>query len=174
MAWHFGEGHCVVSAPGTGASVASTSGLGIFSFHTPDMFMLFFFAQNVSTKGKIFNTPWDHARPSRGQRGALTCCLLHQKRALTLLQSCPDRDSHLLTWCPPVQHTPCAPSACRRGCVSDSAAHPCPGPCPLLVLCWVTLWCPRVLQLVGTVHSPCPWVAWQHLLGRGAAGETSA
>lgn len=82
-----GKGTAVASAPGTGASVASTSGVAIFSFHTPDTFILFFFAQNVSTKGKIFNTPWDHARPGHGQRGALAC----------QLPATPEKSSHLAT-----------------------------------------------------------------------------
>lgn len=132
---------------------ASPSGVGIFFFHTPDTFILFFFAQNVSTKGKIFNTPWDHARPGRGQRGALACWL----------PATPEKSSHLaavLSWqgaatSPPGVPCPAHP-ACRRSRVSGCAAHTCQGRVPSCCSAGSPCACPHVLQLLGTVHSPVP------------------
>lgn len=113
----------------------------------------------VSTKGKIFNTPWDHARPGRGQRGALTYWLpAPWKRAPTLLQSCPGRDQP-----PPHLGSPGVPRPAHAQ-----------GRVPFWCCAGSPSDCPRVLQLVGTVRSPCPWVACQLPLGRGAAGETPA
>lgn len=125
---------------------------GIFFFHTPDTFILFFFffAQNVSTKGKISNTPWDHARPGHGQRGALTCWL----------PATPEKSSHLaavLSWQAAATSSPGVPCpahpACRRRRVS---AHTCQGHVPSWCSAGSPCACPHVLQLLGTVHSPLP------------------
>lgn len=76
----------------------------------------------VSTKGKIFNTPWDHARPGHGQRGALACWLPATPEKSSHLATALTGTSHLLTWCPPVQHRPCSPALCAGGAMSPSGA----------------------------------------------------
>ncbi|KAI1231698.1 hypothetical protein IHE44_0007329 [Lamprotornis superbus] len=107
-------------------------------------------SMNVSTKGKIFNTPWDQHAPAMGSEVPSPAgCLLHQKRALPLLQSCPGREQHLVTGCPPVQHTPCVQEGtCLCLCCTHTHGQ---GHVPSWCCAGSPCACP---------HSPCPWAAW--------------
>lgn len=152
--------------------IASTAGEEIFSFHTPDTFILFFFAENFCfDKGKNLQdpmgprTPWPWA--ARCPRLPAACYT--GKELSPCYSPVLTGTSHLLTWCPPVQHTPCAPrSLCRRGRVSDCAAHTCgQGHVPLWCCAGSPCGCPHVLQLVGTVHSPVPGLPASSIWAKG-------
>lgn len=151
----------MASAPSLGQVLrSSTSGVGLFSFHTPD-FHLFLLCTGCFNKGKNLQhpmgprTPWPWA--ARCPRP------LHQKRALTLLQFCPDGDQPPSHPVPPSSTALRPRSACRRGRVPARAAHSWPGPGPLLLLCWchdplvrswVTLGLPTCAAAAG--HHPFP------------------
>lgn len=117
-------------------------------------------SQNVSTKGKIFNTPWDPARPAVGSEVPWPA---HQRRALTLLQSCPDRDSHLPSAVPCAAHAvPCSGDVSLLCCTCGQGHVPFWSPCACPVCC--SWWAPSMPLSLGCLAAP---------LGRGAAGETS-
>uniref|UniRef100_A0A674HN61 RAP1 GTPase activating protein 2 n=1 Tax=Taeniopygia guttata TaxID=59729 RepID=A0A674HN61_TAEGU len=77
-------------------------------------------SMGVSTKGKIFNTPWGHARPGHGQRGALA--RYTRKELSPCCSSVLTGTSHLLTLSP-CPAPPCAPALRAGGAVSLPVLH---------------------------------------------------
>lgn len=176
----------VVSGTGTAAASAPSLGLVLHSRHCrsenillPQSLTLLSFSSLqrifVSTKGKLFNIPWENARPGRGQRGALTSRLplCAGKKLSPCHDLCPDRDPATFPPGEPLASKRPAPlpQRRRRRRVSDRVAHASPPPCRAAL----PRGCPCVLRLMGTRWAPSippSWLASRLLSGRGEAGWT--
>lgn len=176
----------VVSGMGTAAASAPSLGLVFHSRHCrsenillPQSLTLLSFSSLqrifVSTKGKLFNIPWENARPGRGQRGALTSRLpLGAGKKLSPCRDlCPDRDPATFPPGEPLASKRPAPlpQRRRRRRVSDRGAHASPPPCRAVL----PRGCPSVPRLMGTRWAPSippSWLAGRLLSGRGEAGRT--
>lgn len=175
----------VVSGMGTATASAPSLGLVLHSRHCrsenillPQSLTLLSFSSLqrifVSTKGKLFNIPWENARPGSEVPSPPGCPSALGRSSHLAAISAPtgtQPPSHRVN--PSPANAPHPSLSTAGGDVSLTAWHTRPPAVPCRAV--LPRGCPRVLRLMGTRWAPSippSWLASRLLSGRGEAGRT--